>query len=170
MASSSARSRAAARRSPRAAPRQQPPPLPAGRPALAPFAAVFGVLVAVEYLWLAWLLRDPEVATSWSVAVPAVLAVLAVLALAGAVLVVLGRARAWVLLAAVSVVLVLCLLGTAVLFGALGLGAVAGQALLLLAGPVGCLALAVRRPVREWTRPARATRAPERGRRTQRTG
>jgi hypothetical protein len=167
MASSSSRSRAAARRSPRAAPRQQPPPLPAGRPVLVPFAAVFGVLVAVEYLWLAWLLRDPEVATSWSVAVPAVLAVLA---LAGAVLVVLGRARAWVLLAVVSVVLVLCLLGTAVLFGALGLGAVAGQALLLLAGPVGCLVLAVRRPVREWTRPARATRAPERGRRTQRTG
>lgn len=164
MASSSSRSRAAARRSPRAAPRQQPPPLPAGRPVLVPFAAVFGVLVAVEHLWLAWLLRDPEVATSWSVAVPAVLA------LAGAVLVVLGRARAWVLLAVVSVVLVLCLLGTAVLFGALGLGAVAGQALLLLAGPVGCLVLAVRRPVREWTRPARATRAPDRGRRTQRTG
>ena len=167
MASSSSRSRAAARRSPRAAPRQQPPPLPAGRPVLAPFAAVFAVLVAVEYLWLAWLLRDPQVATSWAVVVPAVLAVLA---LAGAALVVLGRARVWVLLAVVSVVLVLCLLGTAALFGALGLGAVAGQALLLLAGPVGCLVLAVRRPVREWTRPARATRAPERGRRTQRTG
>ena len=166
MASSSSRGRAAARRSPRAAPRQQPL-LPAGRPVLAPFAAVFGVLVAVEYLWLAWLLRDPEVATSWSVAVPAVLAVLA---LAGAVLVVLGRARAWVLLAVVSVVLVLCLLGAAALFGALGLGAVAGQALLLLVGPVGCLVLAVRRPVQEWTRPARATRAPDRGRHTQRTG
>ncbi len=167
MASSSSRSRAAARRSPRTAPRQQAPPLPAGRPVLAPFAAVFGVLVAVEYLWLAWLLRDPEVATSWAVAVPAVLAVLA---LAGAVRVVLGRARAWVLLAVVSFVLVLSLVGTAVLFGALGLGAVAGQALLLLAGPVGCLVLAVRRPVRERTRPARATRAPERGRHTQRTG
>ncbi|WP_141242980.1 hypothetical protein [Geodermatophilus obscurus] len=166
MASSSSRSRAAARRSPRAAPRQQPPP-PAGRPVLAPFAAVFGVLVAAEYLWLAWLLRDPEVATSWSVVV---LAVLAVLAVAGAVLVALGRARAWGLLAVVSVVLVLCLLGAAVLFGVLGLGAVAGQALLLLVGPVGCLVLAVRRPVREWTRPARATRTPERGRRTQRSG
>jgi hypothetical protein len=165
MASSSSRSRAAARRSPRAAPRQ-PPPRPAGRPVLAPFAAVFAVLVAVEYLWLAWLLRDPEVATSWAVAVPAVLAVLA---LAGAALVVLGRARAWVLLAVVSVVLVLSLLGTAVLFGALGLGAVAGQALLLLVGPVGCLVLAVRRPVREWTRPARATRPPEGAGRTQRT-
>ena len=96
--------------------------------------------------------------------------VLAVLAVAGAVLVVLGRARAWVLLAVVSVVLVLCLLGTAVLFGALGLGAVAGQALLLLVGPVGCLVLAVRRPVREWTRPARATRPAEQGHRTHRTG
>ena len=168
MASSSSRSRAAARRSPRAAPyRQHPPPRPAGRPVLAPFAAVFGVLVAVEYVWLARLLRDPEVTTSWAVVVPAVFAVLA---LAGAVLVVLGRARAWVVLAVVSVVLVFCLLGTAVLFGALGLGAVAGQALLLLAGPVGCLVLAVRRPVREWTRPARATRPAEQGRRTHRTG
>lgn len=167
MASSSSRSRAAARRSPQAAPRQQPLPGPAGRPVLAPFAAVFGVLVAGEYLWLAWLLRDPEVPAAWFVAVPVVLAVLA---LAGAVLVVLGRARAWALLAAVSVVLVLCLLGTAVLFGALGLGAVVGQALLLLVGPVGCVVLAGRRPVREWTRPARATRPPEQGRRTQRTG
>jgi len=164
----SSRSRAAARRSPRAAPRRpQPPPAPAGRPVLAPFAAVFGVLVAAEYLWLAWLLRDPEVATPWFVAVPAALAVLA---LAGAALVVLGRARAWVLLAAVSVVLVLCLLATAVLFGALGLGAVVAQTLLLLVGPLGCLVLAVRRPVREWTAPARATRTPERRRRTQRTG
>jgi hypothetical protein len=164
---SSSRSRAAARRSPRAAPRQQPRPGPAGRPVLAPFAAVFGVLVAAEYLWLAWLLRDPEVSTDRFVAVPVVLAVLA---LAGAALVVLGRARAWVLLAAVSVVQVLCLLGAAVLFGALGLGAVAGQALLLLVGPVGCLVLGVRRPVREWTRPDRGTRPPDQGRRTHRTG
>jgi hypothetical protein len=167
MASSSSRSRAAARRSPRAAPRRQPLPGPAGRPVLAPFAAVFGVLVAAEYLWLAWLLRDPAAGTPWFVAVPAVLAVLA---LAGAALVVLGRGRAWLLLAAVSVVLVLCLLGTAVLFGALGLGAAVGQTLLLLVGPLGCLLLAVRRPVREWTRPARATRLPDQGRRTQRTG
>ena len=168
MASSSSRSRAAARRSPRAAPRQEHlPPRPARRPVLAPFAAVFGVLVAAEYLWLAWLLRDPAVGTPWFVAVPAVLAVLA---LAGAALVVLGRGRAWLLLAAVSVVLVLCLLGTAVLFGALGLGAVVGQTLLLLVGPLGCLVLAVRRPVREWTASAGAARAPERGRRTQRTG
>jgi hypothetical protein len=167
MASSSSRSRAAARRSPRAAPRRQPPPGPAGRPVLAPFAAVFGVLVAAEYLWLAWLLRGPAAGTPWFVAVPAVLAVLA---LAGAALVVLGRGRAWLLLAAVSVVLVLCLLGTAILFGALGLGAVVGQTLLLLVGPLGCLLLAVRRPVREWTRPPRATRLPDQGRRTQRTG
>ena len=66
--------------------------------------------------------------------------------------------------------LALGLLGAAVLFGALGLGAVVGQALLLLVGPVGCLVLATRRSVREWTRPARATRPPEHGRRTQRTG
>ncbi len=167
MASSSSRGRAAARRSPRAAPRQHPASPPAGRPVLVPFAAAFGVLVAAEYLWLAWLLRHPEVPPVSSVAVPAVLAGLA---LAGAALVVLGRARAWLLLAAVSVVLALGLLGAAVLYAALGLGAVVGQALLLLVGPVGCLVLATRRPVREWTRPARATRPPERGRRTQRTG
>jgi hypothetical protein len=167
MASSPSRGRAAARRSPRAAPRQHPAPPAAGRPVLVPFAAAFGVLVAVEYLWLAWLLRDPEVAVPWPVAVPAVLAVLA---LAGAALVIPGRARAWLLLAVVSVVLALGLLGTAALFGALGLGAVVAQALLLLVGPVGCLVLATRRPVREWTRPARATRPADHGRRTQRTG
>lgn len=168
MGSSSSRSRAAPRRSPRAAPRrQQRRPGPVERPALAVSAAVFGVLVAAEYLWLAWLLRDPDAATPWFLAVPVVLAVLAV---AGAVLVVLGRARAWLLLAVVSVVLVLCLLGTAVLFGALGLGAVVAQTLVLLAGPLGCLVLAGRRPVREWTRPGRATRPPQQGRRTQRTG
>ena len=167
MASSPSRGRVAARRSPRAAARQHPARPAAGRPVLVPFAAAFGVLVAAEYLWLAWLLRDPEVAVPWSVAVPAVLAVLA---LAGAALVLLGRARAWLLLAVVSVVLALGLLGTAVLFGALGLGAVVGQALLLLVAPVGCLVLAARRPVREWTRPARATRPADPGRRTQRTG
>ena len=145
MASSSPRNRAAPRRSPRAAPRQQTPAPPAGRPVFAPFAAVFAVLVAAEYLWLAWLLRAPEVPPVWYV-VPVVLAAVT---LAGAVLVVLGRARAWVLLAVVSVVLALGLLATTVLFGALGLGAVVWQALLLLVGPVGCLALAVRRPVRE---------------------
>ncbi len=167
MAPSSPRNRAATRRSPRAAPRQQQTPAPpAGRPVLAPFAAVFAVLVAAEYLWLAWLLRAPEVPPVWYV-VPVVLAAVT---LAGAVLVVLGRARAWVLLAAVSVVLALGLLTTTVLFGALGLGAVVWQALLLLVGPVGCLVLAVRRPVREWTRPARATRPPEQSRRTHRTG
>jgi hypothetical protein len=167
MASSSPRNRAATRRSPRAAPRQQQTPAPpAERPVLAPFTAVFAVLVAAEYLWLAWLLRAPEVPPVWY-AVPVVLAAVT---LAGAVLVVLGRARAWVLLAVVSIVLALGLLATAVLFGALGLGAVVWQALLLLVGPLGCLVLATRRPVREWTRPARATRPPERGRRTHRTG
>ena len=161
MASSSSRNRAATRRSPRAAPRPQPP-VAAGRPVLVPFTAVFAVLVAAEYLWLSWLLRDPELSAAWYVVVPVVLAVLA---LAGAVLVLLGRARVWVLLAVVSVVLALALLGTAVLFGALGLGTVVGQALLLLVGPVGCLLLAVRRPVREWTRPGRSTRARGQGRR-----
>lgn len=165
MASSTPRGRGTVRRSPRAAPRQRPQPPPAGRPLLAPFAAVFGVLVAAEYLGLAWLLRDPQL--PWLVAVPAVPALVA---LAGSVLVVLGRARAWVLLVAASVVLVAGLLGAALLLGGLGLGAAAGEALLLLPGPVGCLAFAARRPVREWTRPGRATRAVGRSGRPRRSG
>jgi len=167
MPSPAPRARAAARRSPKAAPRQRPGPVPRrGRPLPVPFAAAFAVLVAAEYLWLGWLLRAPGVAPVWSV-VPVALAVVA---LAGAVLVCLGRARAWLLLAAASVLLGLGLLATAGLAGALGLGAVAGQVLLLLVGPAGCLALATRRPVRTWTRPARATPAADRGRATQRTG
>jgi hypothetical protein len=38
-------------------------------------------------------------------------------------------------------------------------------AVLLLVGPIGCLAMTLRRPIREWTRPARATRPPEQRRR-----
>ncbi|SNS47928.1 hypothetical protein SAMN06893096_104295 [Geodermatophilus pulveris] len=61
-------------------------------------------------------------------------------------------------------------LAVVALAGALGLGAVTGQQLVLLVGPAGCLAPATRRPVRAWTRPARATPAADRGRSTQRTG
>ncbi len=61
-------------------------------------------------------------------------------------------------------VLLLGLLALALLFGALGGGAALWQALLLLAGPIGCLALVLRRPVREWTTRGRAAR-PAGGRR-----
>jgi hypothetical protein len=79
-------------------------------------------------------------------------------AAAGAVLVWRGRARGWLVLTAAAVPPLLALAGLVLLFGALGDGRAAGWAALLLAGPVGCLVLAARRPIREWTRPGRATR------------
>ncbi|TFV61289.1 hypothetical protein E4P41_09725 [Geodermatophilus sp. DF01-2] len=167
MASSSSRSRAATRRSPRAAPRLPAAPQPpAGRPVLVPFAAAFGVLVAAEDLYLGYLLRGPEPGWRWFLLAPLLLAVWAVV---GAATVWLGRARGWLVLATASVLPLLALLALAGLFGVLGDGRAAGWALLLLAGPVGCLVLAVRRPVREWTRPGRATRPPDQNRRTVRT-
>jgi hypothetical protein len=146
---SSSRSRVAARRSPRSAPPARPvAPVAMARPMEAPFAAAFGVLVAAEYLFLGWLLYEPGSLLDWYVVVPAVLAALT---LAGTVLVVLGRGRGWLVLTACSVVLLLLLLALVLIFGALGGGAALGQGLLLLVGPVGCVALAVRRPVRAWT-------------------
>jgi hypothetical protein len=107
-----------------------------------PFAAVFGGLVAVEDGYLAWLLG-----IGWYLAVPVALAVAAV---AGAVLVWQGRPRGWVVLAVAAVLPLLGLIGLAVLFGLLGGGSALVSALLLLAGPVGCLALTLQRPVRRW--------------------
>ncbi|SFL18245.1 hypothetical protein [Geodermatophilus ruber] len=167
MPSSSSRGRAATRRSPRPAPRS---PLARGarpaldeRPLLVPFAAVFGVLVAAEDIYLAYLLWEPEPGWYWYVVLPAVLAAITVL---GAAMVWLGRAWGWLVLAAASVLPLLGLVALVVLFGALGGGQAVWWGLLLLAGPVGCLALTLRRPVREWTRPGRATRPPDQGRGT----
>jgi O-antigen/teichoic acid export membrane protein len=114
----------------------------------APFAAAFGVLVAAEYLYLGWLLYAPGSFLDWYVVAPVLLAAITV---AGAVLVVLGRGRGWLVLTAGSVLLLLTLLALVLLFGALGGGAALWQALLLLIGPIGCLALTLRRPVRAWT-------------------
>jgi O-antigen/teichoic acid export membrane protein len=114
----------------------------------APFAAVLGVLVAAEFLYLGWLLYEPGSLLDWYVVVPALLAAVS---LAGAALVVLGRGRGWLVLTAASVVLLLTLLALVLLFGALGGGAALWQALLLLIGPIGCLTLTLRRPVRAWT-------------------
>jgi O-antigen/teichoic acid export membrane protein len=114
----------------------------------APFAAVLGVLVAAEFLYLGWLLYEPGSLLDWYVVVPALLAAVT---LAGAALVVLGRGRGWLVLTAAGVVLLLTLLALVLLFGALGGGAALWQALLLLIGPIGCLALTLRRPVRAWT-------------------
>jgi hypothetical protein len=160
MPSTRSRSRVPARRSPRSAPLRPAAPAAPERPIEAPFAAVFAVLVAAEYLYLGWLLYEPGSPLDWYVVVPAVLAALAV---AGAVLVVLGRGRGWLVLTAVSVVLLLGLLALVLLFGALGGGAALWQPLLLLIGPIGCLALTVRRPVRAWTARARRSAGGRRG-------
>jgi O-antigen/teichoic acid export membrane protein len=127
------------------------------RPVLVPFAVVFGVLVTAEDLYLAWLMWTPEVGWDWFMVVPLLFAVLA---LAATVAVFRGRARGWLLLAVAAVLPLIGLLILAVLFALLGGGQATWAAVLLLVGPVGCLVLALRRPVREWSRPVRVTRPP----------
>ena len=157
-----------ARRSPRAA----APPGAAStaverRPLAVPFAAAFGVLVAAEDLYLAWLLWEPDHGLEWFVVVALLMALAAV---AGAALVLLGRGRAWLVLAAASALPLLALVALVLLFGALGGGQAMWSALLLLVGPIGCLALTLRRSVRAWTgadparRPAGGARRAGRGR------
>jgi hypothetical protein len=138
----------------------------AQRPLAVPFAAAFGGLVAAEALYLAWLLWEPRSGLEWFVAVPVVLAVLA---LAGVALLLLGRRRGWLPLTISSGLLLGVLLLLAVLFGALGGGQALWWALLLLVGPVGCLALVLRREVRGW-RGAAARRSAGGARRTGRSG
>jgi hypothetical protein len=123
-----------------------------------PFAAVFGLLVAAEDAYLAWLLREPTAGWDWFLVVPVVLAVAAV---AGAALVFLGLRRGWVVLAAASAAPLLGMFVLVLLFGALGGGQAMWSALLLLVGPLVSLVLSLRRPVREWTGPVRASRSPE---------
>ncbi len=132
---------------------------PAERPLVVPFAAFFGLLVAAEDCYLAWLLWTPQLGWDWFMAGPLLLAVLAV---AGAALVFTGRARGWVVLAAAALLPLLALLGLAGFFAVLGGGLAVWSTILLLVGPVTALVLATRRPVREWTR----ARRPQEGRRT----
>jgi len=149
------------RRSPRAAPapsRSRRPlgrapiaPVPA-RPLQAPFAAVFGLLTAVVDGYLGWvLLTDPDRGWGWYL-LP--FAVLALAALAGAVLVALGRAPGAAVLTAAAALTTAGLLALLVLFLAVG-AAGAWWVLSLLVAPVGALALARQRPVRDWTRRGR---------------
>ncbi|SEO96748.1 hypothetical protein [Trujillonella endophytica] len=130
------------------------------RPLTVPFAVAFAVLVALEELYLGWLVWAPDRELHWFV----LLAVAAaVWALAGAVLVHRGRPRAWLVLAAASTVPLLFLLGLALLFGALGGAEEVWWALAMLVGPVGCLVLSAGRPIREWTAPRRGVPGPRRG-------
>jgi hypothetical protein len=136
--------------------------VPAERPLLAPFAAAFGVLVAAEDIYLGYLLWEPDRGWHWYVLVPVLLAVWAVV---GAAMVWLGRGRGWLVLALAARLPLLAMVGLVVLFGVLGGGQAMWWAVLLLVGPIGCLAMTLRRPIREWTRPARATHPPDRHRR-----
>jgi hypothetical protein len=163
---SSSRSRAATRRSPRSAPRGRDAAEPAGkRPLAATQAAVFGLLVAAVDVYLTWLLWTPEVGWDAYLLVPVLLGVLAV---AAAVAVLLGVRRAWLLLAVAAALPLVGMLAVVVLFAALGGGSALWGAMALLIAPVGCLVLALRRPVREWTRRGRAGR-PTGGRREARS-
>jgi hypothetical protein len=138
----------AARRSPRAAPPRAVVPVPAQRPHLVPFAVTFGLLVAAEVLFLGWLLWSPDPGLDWFLVVPLALAALAV---TGALLVLRGRAGGWIVLAVAALLPLVALLGVVFLFGAFGASGEMWLALLLAIGPLGCLVLALRRPVREWT-------------------
>jgi hypothetical protein len=140
------------RRSPRVA-RPPAPVIGSGRPTAVPFAAAFGLLVAAEDGYLAWLLWG----TSAAYVVAALL--LAAVAVAGAGLTFAGRGRGWLVLTLASVLPLLALLVLVLLVGVLGAGSYVALALLLLLGPIGCLVLALQRPVRAWTGPRRADRS-----------
>src|SRR4051812_49981913 len=122
------------RRSPR---RAAPPPAPAlrERPLVVPFAAVFGLLTAAEDGYLAWLLGDPKIGWDWFVVIPVLVAVAAV---AGAVLVHLGRRGGGLLLAVAAALTLLGLVVLAFLFGALGGGRGVWAGLVLLVRPPRC--------------------------------
>lgn len=129
---------------------------PAGqRPLAATLAAVFGLLVAAVDAYLTWLLWTPEVGWDGYLLLPVLLGVLAV---AAAVAVFLGLRRAWLLLALAAALPLVGMLAVVVLFAALGGGSALWGALALLIAPVGCLVLALRRPVRAWTGRGRTRR------------
>ncbi len=156
MPSTSSRARATQRRSPRAAGRPVAPPV-GQRPPVVPFAVAFGLLMAVEVLYLGYLLWEPAPAFDWYLVVPVVVAVVSVVA---ALLVLRGTARAWMLLAGTAVLPLVALLVLVFILAGLGATAEAWSAVLMTTGPLGCLILATRRPVREWTTPRRTTRSP----------
>lgn len=156
----SSRARVTPRRSPRAAGRTSPSLRE--RPLAVPFAVVFGLLMAAEVLYLGYLLWEPDPSLDWYLVVPVLLAAAAV---AGSLLVLGGRPRAWMVLAGAAVLPLVGLLVLVFILGALGATAETWSAVLLTTGPLGCLILATRRPVRDWTSPGRPTRSPG-GRRT----
>ena len=158
MSSSSSRSRVPVRRSPRPAPRSaNAVTAPRERPLVVPFTVAFGFLLTLEVLYLGWLLWEPDPAVDRFLVVPVLLAAATAL---GSVLVLQGRRGGWAVLAVAALVALLVLMGLVFLLGALGGGGVLWAAALLLVGPLVTLALALRRPVREWCRTDRARRSP----------
>jgi hypothetical protein len=135
------------------------------RPSVVPFAVGFAALVAAEDLYLATLLWTPEGGWNWFILAPVALAALA---LAAAALVFQGRTRSWLVLAVAAALPLIGLAVVAALFAALGGGQASWVAVLLCVGPLTCLVLALRRPVREWCGHGRANRSPG-GRRTARS-
>jgi hypothetical protein len=131
-------------------------PTPPTRPLQAPFAAVFGVLTAVVDGYLGWvLLSAPDLSWGWYL-VP--FAVLGLLALLGSALVLAGRPGGSAVLATAGGLAGLGLVGLLLLFVAVGQAAGTWWVLALLVAPLGAFALAVQRPVREWTRHGRRAR------------
>jgi O-antigen ligase len=156
---SSSRSRVPVRRSPRPAPRGTGVAnAPRERPAAVAYAVVFGLLLAVEVLYLGWLLWKPDPSLDRFLVVPLMLAAAAVL---GSVLVLTGKRWGWAVLAVAAILPLAALLVFVFLLGALGGGAQLWAGVLLLVGPVTTLVLALRRPVREWCGTERARRSAE---------
>jgi hypothetical protein len=131
------------------------------RPLAASFAAAFGALLTAEVLFFGGLmvLADPRVDR-----VAVVLAVLLVAGAAGSVMVLRGVRGGWVLLVLTAIGALGALLLMVLILAALGVMAHAWAAALLAVGPLGCLVLAPRRSVREWSGPE-PTRRPAGGRR-----
>jgi hypothetical protein len=127
------------------------------RPPVVPFAVVFGLLSAAEALYLAWLSGWPHPTLDWFVIAPVVLAVAAV---AGAALVLRGRARGWLVSVLAAGLLLVAVLTVVALLAAVGDWRDMWPATLLLIGPLGSLVLNARRPVRDWTTRGSAVRPP----------
>ena len=85
--------------------------------------------------------------------------VLALAALAATLMVFRGVRGGWILLALTAVGALAALLMLALVLGALGATAEMWSAVVLTVGPIGCLVLALGRPVREWTGPAGTRRS-----------
>ena len=156
MAPSSSRPPARTPRSPNSPPHGSDAGRPRERPLAATLAAVFGLLVAAVDGYLTWLLWTPEVGWDGYLLVPVLLGVLAV---AAAAAVFLGLRRAWLALAVAAALPMAGMLAVVVLFAVLGGGAALWGALALLVAPAGALVLALRRPVRNWTRYGRGSRS-----------